>query len=153
MRLPNRCFWFACVIAFCLSAQITNAASAGTPAHLTQESLRAILARQMQAWQKQDFSIAAGDWLPDGKLLSPGGEVKVSEMQSVITDYARHFGNLHVTIDRAILSQDGKTATIVWDWDVTRMRDGKRGVTHDAIIVDFEGSKIKTWHEYFDLGN
>ncbi len=107
----------------------------------------------MQAWQTQDFSTAAGDWLPDGKLISPGGEVKVSELQPVIADYAKHFRNLQVTIQRAILSQDGKTATIVWDWDVTRMRDGKRGITHDAIIVDFEGNKIKTWHEYFDLGN
>jgi len=36
---------------------------------------------------------------------------------------------------------------------VTRIRDGKHGITHDAIVVTFEGSKIKSWREYFDLGN
>jgi ketosteroid isomerase-like protein len=153
MRSRNCCIALAVLLACFTGCLTLNASSPQKAQPLTAQSLNAILARQMQAWQTQDFSIAAGDWLRDGKLISPGGEVKVNEMQPVIVDYAKHFRDLRVTIQRAILSQDGKTATIVWDWDVTRIRDGKRGVTHDAIIVDFEGAKIKTWHEYFDLGN
>jgi len=142
MQLRNRFLCMALSVAL-VSSSCSRQASAY--AAMNQATLDAILAREMQAWQKQDFSIASGDWLPDGKLISPGGEVKVGEMQAVIVDY--------VTIQRAFLSQDGNTATIIWDWDVTRVRDGKRGITHDAIVVDFDGGKIKTWHEYFDLGN
>ena len=154
MQLRNRFLSLAFSVAL-VSCCYTQQASALTPASpaMNQATLDAILAREMQAWQKQDFSVAIGDWLPDGKLISPGGEVKVGEMQGVIVDYARHFRDMHVTIQRAFLSQDGNTATIIWDWDVTRVRDGKRGITHDAIVVDFDGGKIKTWHEYFDLGN
>jgi ketosteroid isomerase-like protein len=116
-------------------------------------ALSAILSRQAQAWEKHDFSLGAADWLPDGELTSPGSRVKVSEMASVIDDYAKHFRDLKVTVKNTFVSSDGKQAAIEWDWDVTRVRDGKRGVTHDAILVTFEGSKIKSWREYFDLGN
>jgi len=120
---------------------------------LDHSTLSAILSRQAQAWEKHDFSIAAPDWLPDGELTSPGGRVKAGEMASVIDDYAKHFRDLKVTVKNTFVSSDGKQAAIEWDWDVTRIRDGKRGVTHDAILVTFEGNKIKSWREYFDLGD
>ncbi len=120
---------------------------------MTVEKLNALLDRQAQAWEKQDFSIAAGDWASDGMLTSPGGHVRVGDLQAVITDYAKHFTKLDVKVTNVFLSPDGKQAAIEWDWDVTRGRDGKRGVTHDAILVTFEGEKIKSWREYFDLGD
>ena len=56
----------------------------------------------------------------------------------------------------ALRTQLAKTLTAI-DRNVAGFSDfsldGKRGITHDAIVVDFEGGKIKTWHEYFDLGN
>src|ERR1700756_2800095 len=33
--------------------------------------LRALVNRQVQAWEKRDFAIAADDWLPNGELFLP----------------------------------------------------------------------------------
>jgi|SRR5580704_1851171 hypothetical protein len=35
--------------------------------------IRELVDRQVQAWEKHDFGIAAPDWLPNGELISPGG--------------------------------------------------------------------------------
>ena len=37
--------------------------------------VRALVNRQVQAWEKRDFAIAADDWLPNGESFSPGGPV------------------------------------------------------------------------------
>jgi uncharacterized protein (TIGR02246 family) len=112
----------------------------------------ALLDRQLQSWQKADFSIAAGDWAPDGELVSPGGHLKKSEIQGAMTDYFKHFKDLNVVVKRVILSSDGREAAIEWDWDVIRIRDGAKAHSPDCIIVDLEGDKIKSWREYFDFG-
>ena len=112
-----------------------------------------ILARQAEAWEQHDFSIAAGDWAADGVLISPGGQFHVNELQSIITDYGKHFKDLHVKVTNTFVSADSGQAAVEWDWDVTRVRDGKRGVTHDAILITFQGDKIKSWREFFDLGD
>jgi limonene-1,2-epoxide hydrolase len=116
-------------------------------------AITALVQRQVQAWEKHDFSIAAGDWLPTGKLTSPGGSVDAKDMQAAMTDYFQHFGNLHVLVKSVFVSADRKRIAIEWDWDVTRLRDGVRGLTHDAIIVDLVGGKISSWREYFDFGD
>ncbi len=116
-------------------------------------NIDAVLARQAQAWEQHDFSVAAQDWDESGTLTSPGGQFPVTEMQSVITDYAKHFKELHVKVTNVFQSPDGKQAAVEWDWEVTRVRDGKHGVTHDAILITFEHGKIKSWREYFDLGD
>ena len=36
--------------------------------------------RQVQAWEKRDFAIAADDWLPNGELFSPAGHVAKKDM-------------------------------------------------------------------------
>lgn len=115
--------------------------------------ITALVQRQVQAWEKHDFTIAAGDWLPNGKLSSPGGHVDAKDMQMAIQDYFQHFGNLHVVVKSVFTSADRQKLAIEWDWDVTRLRDGVRGVTHDAIIVDLVGGKILSWREYFDFGD
>src|SRR4029077_8980729 len=53
--------------------------------------LRALVNRQVQAWEKRDFAIAADDWLPNGELFSPGGHVVKKNMQSAILDYFKNF--------------------------------------------------------------
>ncbi len=55
-----------------------------------------------------------------------------------------------MTIKNVFASPDGKKAAIEWDWAVTRKKDGKRGTSHDAIIVDLVGGKIASWREYYD---
>ena len=115
--------------------------------------IRELVDRQIQAWEKDDFGIAAPDWLPSGELISPGGHVPAEEMQTAMAGYFKHFSDLRVTVKNAFISTDGAKAAIEWDWDVTRRRDGARAITHDAIIVDLVGGKIASWREYFDFSN
>jgi len=105
--------------------------------------------RQVQAWEKRDFAIAADDWLPNGELFSPGGHVVKKDMQCAILDYFKNFTDLKVAVKEMFLSEDGTRLAIQWDWTVTRKRDRKRATTHDAILVHLVGGKIATWNEYF----
>ena len=115
--------------------------------------IRALVDRQVQAWEKHDFRIAAHDWLSNGELTSPGGHVAAKDMQTAIADYFERFTDLRVAVKDVFISADGNKAAIQWDWTVTRRRDGMRGVTHDAIIVHLVGGKIASWSEYFDFGD
>jgi ketosteroid isomerase-like protein len=111
--------------------------------------VRALVNRQVQAWEKRDFAIAADDWLPNGELFSPGVRVVKKNMQSAILDYFKNFTDLKVTVNEMFLSEDGTRLAIQWDWTVTRKRDRKRATTHDAILVHLVGGKIAAWNEYF----
>ena len=119
------------------------------PAMNVSARVRALVKRQVQAWEKRDFALAAGDWLPNAKLFFPGGHVAVKDMQSAIVNYFRNFSDLKVTVKEMFLSQDGTRLAIQWDWTVTRKRDRKRTTTHDAILVHLVGGKIARWSEYF----
>jgi len=109
----------------------------------------ALVNRQVQAWERRDFAIAADDWLPNGKLFSSGGRVPKKDMQRAILDYFKNFTDLKVTVNEMFLSEDGTRLAIQWDWTVTRKRDHKRTTTHDAILVHLVGGRIATWNEYF----
>ena len=115
-------------------------------------AFQAVVDRQLQSWLKADFSIAAGDWAPDGELISPGAHLKKAEIQGAMTDYFKHFKDLHVVLKRIILSSDGKAAAIEWEWNAVRIRDGAKAHSPDCIVVDLENNKIKLWREYFDFG-
>ena len=119
------------------------------PASNDSAQLRALVNRQLLAWEKRDFVIAADDWLPNGELFSPGGHVFKKDMQSAILEYFRNFTDLKVTVNEMFLSDDGTRLAIQWDWTVTRKEDGKRTTTHNAILVHLVGGKIATWNEYF----
>ncbi len=86
--------------------------------------IRELVDRQVQAWEKHDFGIAAPDWLPSGELISPGGHVPAEEMQTAMAGYFKQFRDLRVTVKNVFISTDGAKAAIEWDWDVTRRRDG-----------------------------
>ena len=111
--------------------------------------LRALVDRQVQAWDKCDFAIAADDWLPNGELFFPGGHVVKKDIQSAILDYFKNFTDLKITVNEMFFSADGTWLAIQWDWTVTRKRNRKRTTTHDAILVHLVGGKIATWNEYF----
>jgi uncharacterized protein (TIGR02246 family) len=115
-------------------------------------AFHSLIDRQMQSWLKGDFSIAAGDWTPDGVLISPGGHLQKDQIQGAMSDYLKHFKDLNVVLKRVILSSDGKEAAIEWDWNVVRIRDGAKAHSPDCIIVDLQDNKIKSWREYFDFG-
>lgn len=115
-------------------------------------AFQAILDRQLQSWLKADFSIAAADWSPDGELISPGEHLKKAEIQGAMTDYFKHFKDLHVVVKRVILSSDGKEAAIEWEWNSVRIRDGAAAHSPDCIVVDLKDHKIRSWREYYDFG-
>jgi ketosteroid isomerase-like protein len=115
-----------------------------------QSSTRQLVERQARAWEKQDFSLAASDWLPNAVLMSPEGNTPAAQMPASMKDYFKDFGDLHVTIKNVFASPDDKKLAIEWDWAITRKKDGKRGISHDAIIVDLVGGKIASWREYYD---
>ncbi len=115
-----------------------------------QDAARALVERQARAWEKEDFSIAASDWLPTAVLTSPEGNTAAGDMPASMRDYFKDFTDLHVTIKNVFASPDGKKLAIEWDWAITRKRDGNRGISHDAIMVDLKDGKIASWREYYD---
>jgi ketosteroid isomerase-like protein len=119
-------------------------------ARAQQSSARQLVERQARAWEKEDFALAASDWLPTAILTSPEGNTSAAEMPASLRDYFKDFTDLHVVIKNVFTSPDGKKVAIEWDWAVTRKKDGKRGTSHDAIVVDLVGGKIASWREYYD---
>jgi ketosteroid isomerase-like protein len=115
-----------------------------------QTAARQLVERQARAWEKQDFNLAASDWLPTAVLMSPEGNTPAGQMPASMKDYFKDFSNLHVTIKNVFASPDGKKLAVEWDWAITRKKDGKRGVSHDAIMVDLIAGKIASWREYYD---
>jgi ketosteroid isomerase-like protein len=107
--------------------------------------------RQARGWERNDWELAAGDWLPDGELVSPAGRVAARDLERELTEFHSRYTDLRVTVLNVFSTPDGAKAAIEWDWEVTRRRDGARGITHDAIIVDLVDGKIASWREYFDL--
>ncbi|TML67914.1 MAG: nuclear transport factor 2 family protein [Actinobacteria bacterium] len=108
--------------------------------------------RQARAWERNDFALGAGDWLPDGELVAPGARVAAPDLAREVTEFHRSYTDLVVTVLNVFCTEDRSKVGIEWDWEVTRRSDGVRGLTHDAIIVDLVDGKIASWREYFDLG-
>jgi hypothetical protein len=58
--------------------------------------VRALVSRQVQAWEKRDFAIAADDWLPNGELSADeriyfeGHMEKVKRMMLQAFELGRH---------------------------------------------------------------
>src|SRR5262245_61333073 len=113
--------------------------------------IRSLVDRQARAWERNDFDLAAPDWLPDGVMTSPGGEFPAPILRATMANFHRSYGDLSVTITNVFASPDGSKVAIEWSWDVMRKSDGVRSITLDAIIVDLVDGKIASWREYFDL--
>lgn len=135
----KRCLLVAVLSSCALAAQAAN-----------QDSARQLVERQARAWEKQDFTLAAADWLPTAVLSSPEGNTPAPEMVASMRDYFSHFTDLHITLKNLIVSPDGNKLALEWDWAITRKRDGQRGISHDAIMVDLKDGKIASWREYYD---
>jgi ketosteroid isomerase-like protein len=122
---------------------------------MSSETSRAIIdlvERQARSWELGDWELGAGDWLPDGELVSPAGRVPARDLERELAEFHASYRDLRVEVRNVFSTPDGAKVAIEWDWEVTRRRDGVRGLTHDAIIVDLVDGKIASWREYFDLG-
>jgi len=127
---------------------LSSAVSFAQTAH--EQFARQLVERQARAWEKQSFQLAAADWLPTAVLTSPEGNTPATGMAASMTDYFKGFRDLKITVKNLIVSPDGNKLAIEWDWAITRKRDGKRGISHDAILVDLKDGKIASWREYYD---
>ncbi len=114
------------------------------------EQIRLLVDRQARAWERNDFDLAAGDWLPHGLLIAPAGEFPAATLRATMNDFHASFTDLQVEITNLFASPDGAQVAIEWLWSVTRRSDGARSTTADAIIVDLIDGKILSWREYFD---
>ncbi len=56
-----------------------------------QTAARQLVERQARAWEKQDFTVAASDWLPTAVLISPEGNTPAPEMPASMKDYFKDF--------------------------------------------------------------
>jgi ketosteroid isomerase-like protein len=112
-----------------------------------------LVERQARAWERNDFDLAAGDWLPDGVLIAPAGKWPADKLGQAMADLHADFTDLVVEIKNVFASTDGCKIAIEWDWSITRKIDGARSLTQDAIIADLVDGKIKSWREYFDLSS
>jgi len=113
-------------------------------------AIEALVARQARAWERNDFARAAADWLPDGVLSAPGGAWHVADLPQAMAEIHAHLSELAVSITNVFASSDGRQVAIEWEWTATGKADGVRTTTHDAIIVELSGGKIRSWREYFD---
>src|SRR5262245_53861637 len=94
--------------------------------------IHALVERQARAWECNDFDLAAGDWLPDGILTSPGGEFPAPILRATIEEFHRNYGDLSVTITNVFATPDGAKVAVEWLWNVTRRSDGARRTTPEA---------------------
>lgn len=119
-------------------------------AQMSQQSARQLVDRQARAWERNDFTMAAADWLPTATFYSPDGILSMNQIPVFMKDYVKNFGDLQITVNNVFVSADGKKLAVEWNWAVTRKRDGRRGASRDAIIVDLDGGKIASWRDYYD---
>lgn len=115
------------------------------------KAIRELVERQARAWEGNDFELAAGDWHPDGVLVSPGGAWPIGKVREEMRKLHDAYRDLVIEVKNVFTSKGGHKLALEWDWTVTRKADGLRGTTPDAIIADLKDGKILSWREYFDL--
>ena len=109
------------------------------------------MTRQAAAWIDNDFSAAAADWDPRGRLTAPRGvDVAAADIAGVAGEWHQMFVDLDVLVVSISAVDNGSWLAVEWVWSVTRRSDGKRSSTADAIIVELADSLITSWREYFD---
>jgi len=53
----------------------------------TPQAILDLVERQARAWERNDFGLGAGDWLPDGELVSPAGRVTADDLERELTEF------------------------------------------------------------------
>jgi len=115
-----------------------------------QSAARQLVERQARAWEKQDFTLAAADWLPTAVLMSPEGNTPAAQMPASMKDYFKDFSDLHVTIKNVFASPDGKKLAIEWDWRSPGKRTAS-AVSRTTLSSSIcKAAKIASWREYYD---
>lgn len=112
---------------------------------------RELIERHAVAFAAGDWDAVSEFWHPDAELVSPTGRWPVTAMASIARDLSEQYKDIEITVTNVFASPDQRYIAIEWTYAATRISDGARSVTPDAIIVELRDGLIVQWREYFDL--
>ena len=113
-------------------------------------TLRSIILQTKDAWGKGDAAAFANLFVEDGELIVPGQ--RWQGRAAIQAESARFLENFTVAIEIRTMLIDGNQAAVEWDWiEISKTTGQKNSQAQDAIVIDFEGSRIRRWREYIDV--
>lgn len=120
----------------------------GEEGTLSEETVRKVFDQVIEAWMTPDPDKIAEVYADDGEFILPGdvftGPDAIRELAATYT--AEH--EIKVELKRIIVV--GNFAFAEWVWNDTDKASGETSQFDEAIVVDFEGDKVKSWREYID---
>lgn len=112
---------------------------------------RELVERHARAFEANDWDAVRELWHPDAELVSPSGTWPATAIPAIMVDLEANYRDIEITVNHVFCSADGAHVALEWTYASTRRSDGKRSATPDAIIIDIEEDRIRSWREYFDL--
>jgi ketosteroid isomerase-like protein len=114
---------------------------------------RELVERHARAFEANDWDAVRDLWHPDAELVSPSGRWPATAIPAIMVDLERTYRDVEITVTNAFGSADGRRIALEWTYASTRRSDGERSAVPDAIIIDLEDDRIRSWREYFDLSS
>jgi ketosteroid isomerase-like protein len=111
---------------------------------------RELIDRHAVAFAACDWDAVKEFWHPEAELISPGGRWPVSEMERIMAGLSRDYEDIVIDVTDAFYSPDKTRLALEWTYASTRLSDGERTSSPDAIMVDLRDGLIIRWREYFD---
>jgi uncharacterized protein (TIGR02246 family) len=112
-------------------------------------TLRSIILQAKDAWAKGDAAAFANLFIEEGEMIVPGQ--RWQGRAAIQTESARFLENFTVAIEIRTILIDGNQAAVEWDWSETsKGTNQKTSHAQDAILINFEGGRIRRWREYID---
>jgi uncharacterized protein (TIGR02246 family) len=112
-------------------------------------NLRSIILQAKDAWVKGDAAAFANLFTEDGEFIVPGQ--RWQGRAAIQSESDRFLENFTVAIEIRTILMDGNQAAVEWDWSETpKAEEQTTSQAQDAILIDFEGGRIRRWREYID---
>jgi ketosteroid isomerase-like protein len=112
---------------------------------------RDLVERHARAFEANDWEAVRELWHPDAELISPSGSWRATAIPAIMVDLERHYRDIEIVVNGVFGSADGAHIALEWTYASTRRSDGAHSAISDAIIIDIEDGRIRSWREYFDL--
>lgn len=114
--------------------------------------LHSVIQSARTAWISGDADAFAALFTETGEFVVPGQVYRSpAQIRAVTADFSASHADVQIEIRRMIT--EGSQVVVEWHWEDTETATGQRMVADDAIVVDFEGDKIKRWREYIDASD
>lgn len=116
---------------------------------MTHNDIRTLIERARQSWIDGNGAAFAELFTPDGEFIVPGNRWQGHDAIREVTDnFSGKNSDVKIHIHRIII--DGNQAVVEWLWQCTVDATGAREIADDAIVIDFNQSRISRWREYID---